>query len=204
MALESIISGILISLVGISLIFLQAALAYEDHFFTPQDMMLHHGKGLPMVWHFGIMWGDIVIALWCGIVVANYGYQWSGREILYVGLAALVLSAVMHYQYLQDHIPNSHMHHGRLTAPAYVHFWFMLAALTIIGLFFLCTTDLPVWIVVGSSVLLWIHVVLGTHLVVKLWSPAWFSPQPPADVITLVVWAGAGFGLTALSWLSLR
>lgn len=194
--------GLIVFLVGILLILIQVGLTFSDHFLFADDMVRYHGKGLPMIWHFGIMWGDIFIALLCGVVVASYGDQWSWRQILYVGLTALVLSAVMHYQYLQDNIPNSHMHDHRLTPAAYVHFAFMWMAFTVFGLFYLCTVNVPAWAIITTSALLWIHVVLGTHLIVKLWSPAWFPPQPPADTITLVVWTGAAAVLAGFSWWS--
>ena len=111
----------------------------------------------------------------------------------------------MHYQYLQDKIENSHMHDGKLTPATYVHFFYGWGSYTIVGLFFLCTRGIPPVFVAGAAVLLWVHVVLATHLIVKLWLPKWFTPnQPPADTITLAVWAGAAVILAGFAWYNIR
>lgn len=200
------LQGLVVLFVGIAAWLLQIRLTWVDNFFTPKQMLEYHGKGLPMLWHFGIMWGDpIFITPLVAIVVGVYGWQWTWKQVLTVAAASLVLNLVMHFQYLQDKIQNSHMHDGKLTPATYVHFFYGWGGFTIIGLFFLCTVGVPRVAVMSAAALLWVHMVLGTHLFVKLLSPEWFTPnQPPADTITLAVWAGAAAILSGFSWYNIR
>ena len=115
------------------------------------------------------------------------------------------LNAILHYQYLQDKIQNSHMHDGWFTPATVVHFFYGWGALTIVGLFFGYSEGVAPPLVTCAAILLWAHVVLGTHLLVKVKSPAWFTPdQPIADGVTLGVWALAALALAGLAWFNIR
>src|SRR5579872_7319858 len=96
---------------GILSVLLQCILAQQDHFLLPQDMLRHHGVGLPLIWHLGIIVGDLLIVTpLCTLLIAWYGGQWSLRQLAVVATAALILSGVMHYQYLHDPTQNADVH----------------------------------------------------------------------------------------------
>ena len=197
-------NGVFVLFEGWLLVLLQAVLSAYDRFLTVPQMQRHHcPQGIPFLWHFGICWGDtFIIVPLCAAMAEYYGSQWHVKDVAYVGAVAFVLSGVMHWQYLACPTQHSHMDDKRITPAAYVHFVFMWVALTIIGLFFLYTTGVPAGRVISAAYLLWAHVVIGTHLFLKLWPPSWF-PEPPIDSITLLVWVGAAFGLGGLAWFAL-
>ena len=179
---------------------LQVYLAKKDNFYSVDQMLAHHGIGVPMDKHFGIMWSDpffltplLAVLGW----MDDRGWSWGWDGLVFV--SAFVLSAVMHYQYLQDDTENAFMHDKRLTPAACVHFLFMWMTFTFLGHTYTRVPHENAVLLVVTSLVLFIHVVLGTHLIVKIKSPTWFPKKPPADTITLVVWAGAALLLSGLT-----
>jgi hypothetical protein len=185
---------------------LQVWLTKRDRWFSVEQMLQHHSHGLPMKWHFAIMWSDpfAITPLLAFLVWLNkkgWDWTWDGGIVI----VACAASVVMHWQYLYDKIQNSHVHDGRLTWAMPVHFFYMWVAFSIIGHTYVREVhENPMPLIILSSVL-FVHTVLGTHLIVKLLRPVWFTPnQPPADTATIVVWIGAAAALSLFSWLNLN
>lgn len=183
----------------------QIRLTVKDNFFWVEQMQAYHCKtGLPMVKHPGLMWSDPFLLTPLVGVLVYYGGQWSWRWDLGICCASMIFSVIMHKDYLQDNIPNSHMHDGRLTPAAKFHFLFMWAVFTIVGHTYLRVHfDDPTLPIVMSVVLL-VHVVLGTHIIHKWRKPEWFTPdQPLADARTRAVWRNAAVLLALATALNL-
>ena len=65
------LQGLAVYFAGIAAWLLQIKLTWADNFFTQRQMVEHHGQGLPMLWHFGIMWGDpLFITPFAAVTVA--------------------------------------------------------------------------------------------------------------------------------------
>ena len=165
---------------------LQGLFAYYDDFFTPKQMLRHVPRGLPFVAHGG-MWGDVIISLLVATIVDRYSSQWSFREIVLAILVGIVVSFMMHETYKAGTIPEAHVQYGHLTAAGWVHFGYMAAALAVLGLYYLDTEYTPyMWMV---SILLIIHTIVGTHVVLGLVQPDWYSGRPLTSMGT---WGAIG------------
>ncbi len=186
---------------GLGAWLLQIRLTKRDHFFDVKEMLRYHGVGLPMKWHFAIMWGDpFLLTPLCAVLIWFSKRGWSSTWDGLISLVAFALSGVVHYQYLQDKIENSHMHNGRFTPATPVHFVYMWVILTVVGHSYLREPHENAASLIATSVILLVHVVLGTHLIVKLRKPEWFTlGQRVADTNTLVVWVGAAAALAGLT-----
>jgi hypothetical protein len=190
---------------GIAAWLVQIWLTKRDRWFSVEQMLKHHTHGLPMKWHFGIMWGDpFFLTPLATVLVWSWQVSDSLWEKLFLAAVALGLSGGMHVQYLKDRIENSHMHDGRFTPATTVHFVYMWVFIYIVLHTYLVESHENAALLIATSAVLFVHVVLGTHLIVKLLKPKWFTPgQPTADPTTLAVWMGTAAGLTALSWINL-
>lgn len=163
-------------LVFLAAVALQGLFAYYDGFFWPSQMLRKVSRGLPFFAHGG-MWGDvIIISPLVAIIVERYSPQWSFREIVLAILVGLIVSFAMHETYKAGTFPEAHVQYGHLTSAGWVHFGYMAAALAVLGLYYLDAEYTPyMWVV---SALLIIHTAIGTHVVLGLAQPDWYSGRP--------------------------
>ena len=192
--------------VGLGAWWLQVMLTKKDHFFDDVEMIKHHGVGLPMKHHYTIMYSDpFVLTPLLALIGWTDNRNWSWRWDGLIALLAFALSAGMHFQYLTDKIENAWKHDGRLTEAAIVHFFFMWMAFYLLGHSYLRVPHENPTLLFVTSLALLTHVVVGTHIVVKLNQPNWFTPnQPLADTPTVVVWVGSAVLLAGLTWFNLH
>src|SRR3989344_5789141 len=106
---------------GLSLIGLQVLYSYANEWLTVVQMQRHHAQGVPYLYHFGALWGDLVLTILLAHIVNRYGSRWSVKQVVAAFTLAVALSAVMHWQYAHDTLPGAHGHDGRLTMAGWLH-----------------------------------------------------------------------------------
>ena len=179
---------------------LQAFFAYQDHFFTVAQMRERGiGQGLPFVWHFG-MWGDLlIISPLAAYVIGRYFDRRRWRQILISLIIGLILAVIFSFLYTLSDLPEAHIQNHQLTAAGKIHLVYMAIALAVFTQFLFFSGDVSVSLLRIVSVLLFVHVFLGTHMalgILKLNYPLdWYPAQPlKSGFGWITVWA-VGFGL---------
>jgi hypothetical protein len=184
-----------------ALVALQAWLAYQDHFLTVLQMQGRGvNLGLPFVWHFG-MWGDVfIVSPLTAYVTGRFSKSWRLRWILLslaIGLAAAV---AMSWSYTLPDVQEAHVQHHSLTPAGWVHLVYMALALAILIQFFFFTENIPSRLLRRGSVLLVVHVILGTHMALgalHLVIPLdWYPGEPLKSIIGWSIIAAVAGGLT--------
>ena len=182
--------------------------AAHDHFVTVHDMQVIHGfpKGIPFDGHIAMKYLDVLpfpalMATW----VALYGYQWKGWQIIALVAAGFVLSAAMHYTYIEGgkKFPEFVTYGGKMTPVFFEHVVFMGFGLGLVGLAYFCTANpspLFIWV---TTIYLIVHVTLGVHVIYKIWTPEWF-PYRGIDMGTLVPVCASTVSLLLMEWNALR
>jgi hypothetical protein len=91
--------------------------------------------------------------------------------------------------YIHSLFPQAHVRGGALTAAGEVHLLYMAIGLSIIFLFYLCTMDVTGKAVSLVSILLLVHVIVGTLVPLKVWAsfvqPAWYPEELSFDTATM-------------------
>jgi hypothetical protein len=158
----------LVTFSSVALVITGLILATMDDFATV-DSMKKNGfpKGLPIICHGG-MWGDLfIISSVMGLI--TYFCKWSPVEWMVSAVFAYVASSLLHRMYAKTTIPEAHAHGGNLTAAGKVHMTYMFLAFTVIGLFYFRTPEeISQTFIILVSVALFVHVFLGTHLVLGM------------------------------------
>jgi hypothetical protein len=208
--------GLLVFCSSIFLVLLQGWFASRDNFLTVPQMVWQKGfkQGLPFLYHGG-MWADVfLISPLLAYMVGRYGYTWNMASVSWVFAFGLVASVVMHLGvYLRLPHPEAHAYSGELTPAGWIHLPYMAACFTVIALFYLKTSGLTsreVWITTG---LLIIHIIVGTHVPLKLWAwnarlegyrADWYPVQPVIDLPTAMTVGGVALLLVLASFYALR
>jgi hypothetical protein len=186
-----------------SLVALQGWLAQRDNFLTvPQMQESGVNSGLPFIHHFG-MWGDLfIISPLAAYIVGRFLKSW--RRIRWIAASlttGFVVSGYMHWTYLSANFPEAHVQNHQLTPVGWVHLLYMGSALAVFTQFFLFTTNIPRALLRITSVLLVVHVFLGTHMVLGLFDLihpiGWYPAQP---LRSFEGWAVIGVVTTILFW----
>ena len=180
---------------------LQGLFAYYDGFLTSKQMLRRVSRGLPFMAHGG-MWGGVyIISPLVAVIIMRYSPWWSWGKMAIALLAGLIASFLMHETYKKGKIPEAHVQYGHLTGAGWVHFVYMAAALAVLGLYYLDAEYEPsMWAV---SVLLIIHTTIGTHMVLGLVRPEWYSGRPLQSMGTWGVIGGtAVLTLGRTAWLA--
>lgn len=182
------------------LVALQAFFAYEDRFFSVAQMQGRGiNQGLPFFWHFG-MWGDFfVISPLAAFLVGRYITRWW-RRWLVVSLAIGFISAgAMSFLYTFSGIPEAHVQNHHLTLTGQVHLVYMAIAIAVFIQFLFFTENVSARLLGIVSVLLFIHVFVGTHMalgIIKLICPLdWYPAHPLESVFGWITVCAIGFGL---------
>lgn len=178
--------GIIFFVVLEALVVIQAFLANRDNFLTVYQM---HNRGieqgLPFVWHFG-MWGDFFfVSAASAIIVHLYGAEWTARDIAAATLCGTIVTIVMAWTFTMHNTPEAHMLNHTITPAGWVHLLYMLIALPVFILFYFFTSGPAAAVLIFAGAGLILHIVLSTHIVVKVLVKAgridWYPPQPLLD-----------------------
>lgn len=185
-------------------------LARLDKFLTVEQMRSHgpgFERGIPLDGHMAMKYLDalpfpVLMATW----VTLYGYQWTRWQIVTWAIVGLVLSAIMHFTYIEGgkKFPEFVTYGGKLTRAGRAHVVYMGYGFAIIGLAYFCTahpTPSLVWL---TTTYLVIHVTIGVHVIHKLLAPAWFPYHGIMDVGTLAPILGVMVILGGMTWWILR
>jgi hypothetical protein len=153
-------------------------------------------KGLPFTAHTG-MWSDAVLfSPLMATIVTSYARQWNmWNWACGIGLG-VILSAIMHFGiYTKAPFQGAHARNGTLTSAGTIHFGYMAFGFAVIILFYTCTEGLPLLSVEWVSVLLVVHVIMGTLVPLKAWAkvaqPSWYPDQIKFDFATVSTIVGA-------------
>lgn len=171
-----------------SLVLIQAFLAYEDRFLTVSQMRQRGiDQGLPFAWHFA-MWSDLVIiSPLAAYLIGQYHRRWSLPSMLASLAIGLVSSGFLHWLYSHSGMPEAHVQNHALTAAGMVHAIYMCIAFSVFLQFFLFTQDVAPRVLGVVSVLLLIHVFIGTHMVLGILNIAfpqdWYPGQPLRSIL---------------------
>ena len=183
-----------------ALVGLQAWLAYRDHFLTVSQMQ---GRGinfgLPFAWHFG-MWGDVfIVSPLAAYVTGRFSSTWRLRWIVVSMALGMATAIAMSWSYTLPDFQEAHVQNHSVTPAGMVHLFYMALALAIFTQFFFFTEGISRRLLRIASVLLIIHVFLGTlmalgllHLVLPL---DWYPAQPLKSVIGWSIIAAVTGGL---------
>lgn len=195
--------------VFMSLVVSSYLLAWDDRMLTVAQMQ-NKGpgfeRGIPLLAHWAAAYLDFVLPILLAILVAKYGEEWTFNQVLVITFIAFVFSGAMHYTYIQGGkvFPEAQTHDGYLTLVGWEHVVYMGAAFAIIGLFFLYTPHPdPFWVYL-TAVWLWVHVIIGVHVPMKLLGPAWFPYHGVMDAGTLMPIGGVAAVLAGFCWWALR
>jgi hypothetical protein len=167
--------------------------------------MQAHGvlKGLPFLAHTG-MWSDVTLfAALMATIVTLYAPQWKIWQWGVALLVGIAVSATMHWGlYVHGSIPEAHVRDGMLTSAGVIHVFYMAIGFAVVILFYTCTTNLTPIIVSWVSVLLGVHVIIGTLVPLKIWAklahPVWYPEQLIFDIVTLCTI----FGTAVIIWVA--
>jgi hypothetical protein len=185
-----------------SLIAIQMLLAYRDSFFTVASM---HEKGidrgLPLVWTFGI-WSDLfIVSPLAAIIVASYGERWRPSQIQISTVLGIIATLAMACIYSFSNTPGVHMYDRHITPAGYAHLAYTTLAITIFFLLYFYTPRPSAAILISSSILLWLHAFIGTHMTLGILSCLvelpWYPDQPLKSPIQ---WMILAFLAVGLSW----
>jgi len=181
------------------LVAFQAFSAYEDHFLTVAQSGRGISQGLPFIWHFA-MWSDFfVISSVAAYVIGCTFSHWRWRWI-WVSLAIGIVSAlIMNLLYTLSNMPEGHVQNHRLTNAGIAHLIYMIIATAVFVQFLCFTSNVSQRLLRIVSVLLFVHVFIGTHMVlgiIKLYHPLdWYPVQPLESYPGWITVAVVGVGL---------
>lgn len=170
-----------------SLILAQGTLAYRDHFLTVAQLRAAQApQGLPFLWHFG-MWGDFfIVSPLAAYLAGRYAGLWRIRSCLLSVAIGLAAAALFSWLYTFSPTPEAHVRDHHLTAAGIVHLFYMAAAISVFVQFFLFTPGIARGLLGTVSILVLLHVFLGTHMALGLLGAAvrldWYPGQPLKSV----------------------
>ena len=204
----------LVFLGSLLLVFLQGWLAYRDSFLTLTQMRRAHAyEGIPFLAHGG-MWGDaLIVGPLLGVLIAIHGKEWGDWWI--AAFAGTAASSVMHATYTLGRLHEAHIrrerptlvqrerltpaNRGRLSPAGWVHWLYMSVGIAVFVQYYIFTPHPAPSMLITSSVLLVIHVVIGTHIPLGLIAPAWYPERPHRKPETWIVVLGTAFLLAVLT-----
>jgi hypothetical protein len=191
-------------------VLLQGYFSWKENFFTPFQMQ-QQGilTGLPFIAHTA-MWSDAsLFAALMATIIYLYAYQWSAGQFGVALMFGFIGSALMHWGvYVHSPFEQAHVRNGMLTIVGIIHFVYMAIGLAVTTLFYTCTKGLSVVFVTTVSVLLVIHVVIGTLVPLKIWAkiarPMWYPEQLSLDGPTVTTILAVGVAVCAASVWAVR
>jgi hypothetical protein len=186
------------------LVLIQALFAYLDHFFTVTQMTQSGvAHGLPFLWHFG-MWSDFfIVSPLAAYLIGRYFDQWQGSRILLSMIIGFASSSALHWTYTFSATPEAHVQNQHLTQAGIVHFLYMGLGIAAFlqALFF--TPLISPRVLRWTTLILALHVILGTHMVlgvVSALSPQVWYPARPLE--SIAGWVIIALVVVVLQWRS--
>ena len=185
--------GVLMAVFGISMILMQIFCADYDDFLTVKQMQKRgFEKGLPLMWHAGI-WGDVFpLTPLLVYLVTVYSNQWRTINVMWallIGVVAIIGMGFMWVNGAKKGLPEAHTHDGRITGAGFFHAIYFVVAIAVIILTFFCSAISQKAAIV-TAIILGVHIVYGTHIVLGLIAPVWYTDRPhknPATWATILV-----------------
>jgi hypothetical protein len=166
-----------------SLVVIQALLAWKDHIFTLSQMrQAGINQGLPFVWHFA-MWGDlIIISGLAAYIIGRYSFTWSGRKVLVSLILGFAITTILSWTYTLSDMFETHVQNHHLTNVGIIHFFYMAFTLAVFIQFFMFTKRISIRLMRTTSLLLIIHVFIGTQMllgIINAITPLdWYPAKP--------------------------
>lgn len=173
----------------------QGVMAYCNGMFSPTQMKARGiAKGLPWIAHAGASWGDLMIVTpICIAAFAAYGNDWAKYD--WPLIIAWVVNALLHFTWSRNTQPDCLGWNDHLTAAGWVHAIYMGIALTIVlRLYFVTPHPSPAFLIIATA-LLSVHVFIGNHKILDLWSPEWWGRTFKGDLQGWFVIVGVTGGL---------
>lgn len=157
------IMGLYVLIVG------QGWLANWDGRFSPRQFRKYGIKGMPWCMHGGVAWGDpFLVTPIVAIALYLYRHQWSIEEHWLQVTIVWAVNIYLHYQWSRGKVYDSIACRGRISATGVLHFVYMGTTLTVITFLYLDTVGINPTLLVVFSILLTIHLALGSHVVPSL------------------------------------
>jgi hypothetical protein len=182
------------------LVVVQAWIAWQDHFLTVSQMdQIGVHKGLPFIWHFA-MWGDLLmVSGLAAYVVGRLSFDWDGRRVLVSFALGFAVATVLSWLYTFSGMSEAHVQNHRLTVVGVIHLFYMAIALATFVQFFFFSSTVSALLQRITSLFLFIHVFVGTHMalgILNLISPLnWYPAQPLKSGLGWLIVAAVGIGL---------
>jgi hypothetical protein len=189
-----------------SLVLAQGALAYRAHFLTLSQMKAAGvAQGLPFVWHFG-MWDDFfVISPLAAYLVGRYAHFRQLRRGLLSLAIGLVGAAFFGWLWTLSSTPEAHVQNHHLTAAGVVHLVYMAVVIAVFVRFILMNSLVSGRLLAVASVLVFIHVFAGSHMLLGLLTTLapqdWYPDRPLRSVGGWLTLFALAIGIV---WLDLR
>ena len=178
--------GLTASAVSLLFVLVIGWLSYRDKFFSVKQMTDRGiSAGLPFAVHHG-MWGDLfIITPLVGLIINLH--SWSAYQIVSSLVFGVIISAIMHKSYTLAARREALVDEGRLTIAGKVHAVYMALALGVFSLFYIYTPAPPHSLLILTSLLLAIHIVIGTQVVFSFTKPKWYPSDPLKNPATWLV-----------------
>lgn len=184
------------------LLLLGGVSAWQDRFLTVTQMRQKgFSRGLPWLWHGGMIGDIVLITPLCIVAIQSYGDQWNVVESAMTSVICGFVSYALHVWYdngaRKSGIPESHTYLGKRTLSGWFHLFYMALALTVIVLLFVFTESVETGFLVWSTIILVTHMFFGTHCHLKIIRPSWYPVRIKiVDALTLVAIGLVLAGLT--------
>jgi hypothetical protein len=187
----------------------QAYEAWRDGFLTPSQMQAAGvARGLPFVAHGAMWWDATFFAAIMATILTRYARGWRRWQWAAALVAGLAVSAAMHWAvYVKGPLPGLHAHDGSVTMAGMIHVFYMALAIAVLLLFYVGTERPNPTFVKWVSALLIAHIIIGTHVLLNIWTkfahPSWYPEGPIVDLPgfwtiaggAMLVWAGSAWAL---------
>jgi hypothetical protein len=178
-----------------SLVAAQVWLAWSSGTLTAGQMRAAGTQlGLPLIWHLGI-WSDaLLLSPLLAFLVSRYAMQWSPRQLGAAAGAATMTALVLAWIWSLDPLPSAHSFDHRISGAGVAHLVYMVIALAILISFYVPGTRAAASVALGTTLLLVLHLFLGTLLALGLFKYffglPFFARQPLSDPLAWATFLG--------------
>jgi hypothetical protein len=147
----------------------QAFSAYQDHFLTVAQMRGRGiSEGLPFIWHFA-MWSDLlIVSPLAACVIGRTFEHWQRRWILASFAIGIVSAVIMSLLYTLSDTAEAHVQNHDLTNAGKAHLIYMAIAIAVFVQFLFFTCNVQQRFLRIVSILLFLHVFIGTHMLLGI------------------------------------
>ncbi|GEM_PF-2123196 len=203
--------GLSIILGSMLLVVLEALASYFwSSNFWPSQVVARWGKAGIAFFAHGGMWGDFfLLPTLFAFIITRYGNGWSAEQIAIMGAIGVLVTTANHVQLiLNQPVPDPlGWQQEKWSTPIALHFVYMSLYVALAGLFYF-SSGVSVKAAVFVSVVLGIHMALGTHIplgIVNRFMDWWWCPDflsnPGLLWMQFGIWAVlAIFATVAAGW----